>query len=216
MSERVKNYPIPSIQRLPVYLRFLKEQRYKGETGVSCTQIADELGQLSVQVRKDLAITGISGRPKVGYQIDDLIDAIENFLGWNQPTRAFLVGAGSLGSAILGYKGFASFGLEIIAAFDIAGDKIGHHIHNCPVHHIDKMPGMGRKLHIDIGILTVPAQAAQEIANMLVDVGVKGIWNYTPILLELPEHIACEQVKLSASFAVLSRAILTRPYQERD
>ena len=210
MSERIKNYPIPSIQRLPVYLRFLKEQRLKGETGVSCTRIAEELGQLSVQVRKDLAITGISGRPKVGYRIDDLINAIEVFLGWNRTTRAFRVGAGSLGSAILGYKGFSSFGLEIIAAFDIQQDKFGKMIHDCPVHHVDEMVNMGRNGKIDIGILTVPATAARAVANLLADVGVRGIWNYTPVRLELPEHIACEQVKLSESFAVLSRALIAK------
>ncbi|MCL2118751.1 MAG: redox-sensing transcriptional repressor Rex [Planctomycetaceae bacterium] len=207
MPENVKNYPIPSIQRLPVYLRFLKEQRLKGETGVSCTQIAEELGQLSVQVRKDLAITGISGRPKVGYQIDDLINAIEVFLGWNRTTRAFLVGAGSLGSAILGYRGFVSFGLEIVAAFDLDPEKLGKTIHDCPVWPIGEIIDMGRGQKIDIGILTVPAPAARAVANLLVDVGVRGIWNYTPVRLELPEHVVCEQVKLSESFAVLSRAI---------
>ena len=207
MSEVAKNHPIPSVQRLPVYLRFLKEQRIKGETGVSCTQIAEELGQLSVQVRKDLAITGITGRPKIGYQIDDLINAIEVFLGWDRTTRAFLVGAGSLGTAILGYKGFSSFGLEIVAAFDIAPEKLGKKIHDCPVYPIDEMIAMGRNQPIDIGILTVPAKAARTIASQIVEVGVRGIWNYTPVRLELPEHIVCEQVKLSASFAVLSQAL---------
>jgi len=213
MSERTKNYPIPSIQRLPIYLRFLKEQRLQGETGVSCTQIADELGQLSVQVRKDLAITGISGRPKVGYQIDDLINAIEIFLGWNKTTHAFLVGAGSLGSAILGYKGFTSFGLQIVAAFDNDSGKLGKTIHGCQVHHIDEMIGMKLDKKIDIGILTVPANAAQSVAKLLVDVGVRGIWNYTPIRLDLPDHVACEQVKLSASFAVLSRTMISKQWQ---
>ena len=210
MPEEAKNYPIPSIQRLPIYLRFLKELRQSGETDISCTQIAEELGQLSVQVRKDLAITGISGRPKVGYQIDDLIRAIEVFLGWDRTTRAFLVGAGSLGSAILGYKGFTSFGLQIIAAFDIDPGKVGKSIHDCQVHHISEMAEMGRGKRIDVGILTVPASAAQSAANLLVKVGVRGIWNYTPIRLELPEHVACEQVKLSASFAVLSRTMISQ------
>lgn len=211
----VKNYPVPSIQRLPVYLRFLKEQRLKGETGVSCTKIAEELGQLSVQVRKDLAITGISGRPKVGYKIDDLIEAIETFLGWNGKTRAFLVGAGSLGSAILGYQGFSAFGLEVVAAFDTNREKLGTTIHGCPVHHIDELTCMGLDKKIDIGILTVPAHVAQSVAKLLVDVGVRGIWNYTPVRLELPDNIVCEQVKLSASFAVLSRALITSQLQQQ-
>jgi len=213
MPEVFKNYPIPSIQRLPIYLRFLKEQRLQGETGVSCTQIADELGQLSVQVRKDLAITGISGRPKVGYRIDELIHAIEVFLGWDRTTRAFLIGAGSLGSAILGYQGFVSFGLQVVAAFDNDPSKLGRMIHRCPIHHIDEIVDRGLGAQIDIGILTVPADAAQSVAKLLVDVGVKGIWNYTPIRLDLPDHVACEQVKLSASFAVLSRTMISKQRQ---
>jgi len=202
-----KNYPSPSIQRLPVYLRFLKELRLLGEESVSCTKIADELGQLSVQVRKDLAITGIAGRPKVGYKVNDLIVAIETFLGWDKEMRAFLVGAGSLGSAILGYSGFTRFGLRVVAAFDTDRDKVGKTIHHCPVHHLDELTCMGNDKKIDIGILTVPAGAAQPVADLLVDIGVRGIWNYTPIRLLLPPHVVCEQVKLSASFAVLSCAI---------
>lgn len=203
-TQSAKSFPIPSIQRLPVYLRFLKEQQNCGNLLISCTQIAEEFGQLSVQVRKDLAITGISGRPKVGYRINELVDAIEGFLGWNRKIKAFLVGAGSLGSAILGYEGFAEHGLHIVAAFDVDPVKIGHSIHQCPVFDFHQMLRMGQNAGIEIGILTVPSAAAQEAANVLVQIGVQGIWNYTPIRLDIPQEIVCEEVKLSASFAVLS------------
>jgi len=202
-----KNYPIPSIQRLPVYLRFLNEQYRRGEKIISCTKIAEEFGQLSVQVRKDLAITGIAGRPKVGYYISDLIRSISAFLGWNTETKAFLVGAGSLGSAILGYEGFLEHNLKILSAFDTNPQKIGATIHGCQVRHIDELANMGRDQGIDIGILTVPASAAQHATNLLVNIGVRGIWNYTPTRLELPPNVVCEQVKLSASFAVLSSTL---------
>lgn len=206
----VKSFPVPSIQRLPAYLRFLKEQRDRGDVLVSCTRIAEEFGQLSVQVRKDLSITGITGRPKVGYRIMELIDAIEDFLGWNRKTRAFLVGAGSLGSAILGYKGFVEHGLEILAAFDINPDKIGRVIRQCPVYDLKELPARGRGAQIDIGILTVPSAAVQEVASMLCGIGVHGIWNYTPVRLDLPPEIICEEVKLSASFAVLANRLKKR------
>ena len=207
-----KSYPIPSIQRLPVYLRFLKEQRDRGEVLVSCTRIAEEFGQLSVQVRKDLAITGISGRPKVGYRVIELIDAIEEFLGWKGKTDAFLVGAGSLGSAILGYEGFVEHGLNIVAAFDSDPAKIGTTIRQCPVHSIKSLLEMGhrRPTPVEIGILTVPSSAAQDVANQLLEVGVRAIWNYTPTRLDLPEGVVCEEVKLSASFAVLSSRLKKR------
>jgi redox-sensing transcriptional repressor len=203
-TQSIKLFPIPSIQRLPVYLRFLKEQQSRGEVLVSCTRIAEEFGQLSVQVRKDLSITGTSGRPKVGYRINELIEAIEDFLGWNRKINAFLVGAGSLGSAILGYAGFAEHGLNIVAAFDTDPVKIGNTIHHCPVYDINQMIEMGKKTAIEIGILTVPFSAAQETANMMIQIGVLGIWNYTPIRLDIPPEIVCEEVKLSASFATLS------------
>ncbi|MDR0337668.1 MAG: redox-sensing transcriptional repressor Rex [Planctomycetaceae bacterium] len=203
-TQSAKSFPIPSIQRLPVYLRFLKEQRNRGNILISCTQIAEEFGQLSVQVRKDLAITGIAGRPKIGYRTNELIDAIENFLGWNRKIKAFLIGAGSLGSAILGYEGFVEHGLHIVAAFDVDPEKIGRAIHQCPVFDFQKMLEMGQNAGIEIGILTVPSAAAQEAANILVQIGVQGIWNYTPIRLDIPQEIVCEEVKLSASFAVLS------------
>lgn len=206
----IKSFPIPSIQRLPVYLRFLKEQKKRGEALVSCTRIAEEFGQLSVQVRKDLSITGITGRPKVGYRVNELIEAIEEFLGWDQKTNAFLIGAGSLGSAILGYHGFVEHGLNIVAAFDINPAKIGQTIHGCPIHDLAEMVSMGRGHDIEIGILTVPSKAAQESAAMLLQMGVRGIWNYTPVRLDLPAEIICEEVKLSASFAVLSSRLKKR------
>ena len=199
-----KSFPIPSIQRLPVYLRFLKEQRSLGETLVSCTRIAEEFGQLSVQVRKDLSITGISGRPKIGYRLDELIDAIELFLGWDKTINAFLVGAGSLGSAILGYEGFVEHGLRVVAAFDTDPKKIGQTIHRCPVYDLKELVERGRNRQIELGILTVPSSAAQEVVQRLIQVGTRGIWNYTPVRLDVPPHVVCENVKLSASFAVLS------------
>ncbi|MDR3197599.1 MAG: redox-sensing transcriptional repressor Rex [Planctomycetaceae bacterium] len=211
LTQSAKSFPIPSIQRLPVYLRFLKEQRNRGNVLISCTQIAEEFGQLSVQVRKDLAITGISGRPKIGYRTKELIDAIESFLGWNREIKAFLIGAGSLGSAILGYAGFVEHGLRIVAAFDVDPVKIGHHIHQCPIFDFRQMYGMGQNAGIEIGILTVPSAAAQEAADILVQIGVQGIWNYTPIRLDIPQEIICEEVKLSASFALLSSRLKKSP-----
>lgn len=210
-----RNCPVPSIMRLPVYLRYLKEVRTSGETVISCTRIADEFNQLSVQVRKDLAITGITGRPKVGYQIGDLINAIESFLGWDKMTTAFLVGAGSLGSAILGYQGFVEHGLRILAAFDTDRAKIGTTIHGCRVYSADELAERGAQTRVDIGILTVPASGAQRVADQLTAIGVKGIWNYTPCRLTLPDDVICEEVKLSACFAVLSNRLLHRSETEK-
>ena len=203
-TETVKGFPIPSVRRLPIYLRLLRELRARGCESVSCTQISDNLDQGTVQVRKDLAITGIVGRPKVGYQIPELIDAIETFLGWKNTRDAFLVGAGSLGNALLGYEGFNDSGLNIVAAFDTDPAKIGTRIHDKEVLAWETFHDLAQRMHILIGILAVPADAAQEATNAMILAGVRAIWNYTPAKLEVPPTIVVEDVRLSSSLAMLS------------
>lgn len=210
-----KNLPTPSIRRLPGYLRLLKAARARGERVTSCTRIAEELGQQSVQVRKDLSVTGVSGRPKVGYSIDELIDAIQDFLGWNRKTNAFLVGAGNLGAAIINYEGFAEHGLNIVGVFDSNPALFGSSIKGHKVMPVDDMLGCAKMLNgydimVEMGVITAPASAAQTVANLLVEVGVRAIWNYAPAVLELPDYVLCENVKLSESFALLTSQMKNR------
>ncbi len=210
------NLPTPSVQRLPSYLRLLKSAQARGETVVSCTRIAEEFGQLSVQVRKDLAITGVSGRPKVGYQIAELIDAIEGFLGWNVKTTAFLVGVGNLGSAILNYEGFASHGLDVVEVFDANPALFGKMVKGRAIRPVAEIPERAKVLRdatgqtLEMGVVTVPARAAQSVADLLVKAGARAIWNYAPVQLELPDDVVCENVKLSESFAVLTNRMRMR------
>ena len=159
---------------------------------------------MSTQVRKDLAVTGIVGKPKVGYSVPQLIEAIQEFLGWNNTTDAFLVGAGSLGRALLGYTGFRDYGLNIVAAFDVDPAKIGLDIHGREVLPLDKLHDLALRMHVLIGVLTVPAAAAQDVATFMVLSGIRAIWNYTPVKLEVPESVVVEDVKLVSSLAVLS------------
>ena len=220
-SSRVRNLPTPSVQRLPVYLRLLKEARNRGDDVVSCTRIAEEFGQLSVQVRKDLAITGVSGRPKVGYRVDELIEAIESFLGWDVKTTAFLVGVGNLGRAILNYEGFVEHGLDVAAAFDANPALFGQEINGCVVRPLDQIAATAAQLReegriVEMGVVTVPARAAQPVADKLVGVGVRAIWNYAPVRLDLPSDVVYEEVKLSASFAVLTNRLRRRDVVERS
>ena len=216
---RVRNLPTPSVQRLPVYLRLLKEARRHGDDVVSCTRIAEEFGQRSVQVRKDLAITGVSGRPKVGYRVDELIEAIERFLGWDVKTTAFLVGVGNLGRAILNYEGFVEHGLDVAAAFDANPALFGQEINGRVVRPLDQIASTAAQLRqegrvVEMGIVTVPARAAQPVADKLVGVGVRAIWNYAPVRLDLPSDVVYEEVKLSASFAVLTNRLRRRDAAE--
>lgn len=196
--------PLPSVRRLPMYLRFLKQLNSRGRQVVSCTHIARELGLVSTQVRKDFAMTGIVGKPKVGYDVPALISAIEVFLGWTGSRDAFVVGVGDLGSALMGYEGFKEYGLNIVAGFDIDPNKIGTPIHGKAVHALETLPDLVSQMQVLIGILTVPARAAQDVANLLVLSGIRAIWNYAPVTLEVPESVIVENMNLSASLAVLS------------
>jgi redox-sensing transcriptional repressor len=200
----IKSAPLPSVRRLPSYLRMLYGLQAQGGEQVSCTQIADALGLVSVQVRKDLALTGIVGKPKVGYQVQELIAAVEEFLGWNNTQDAFVVGAGHLGSALLGYEGFSEYNLNILAGFDVDPDKIGKSIHGKQIFPLEKLSNLVRRMHVLIGILTVPAANAQEAADIMVSAGIRAIWNYTNVKLRVPENVVVEDTKLSASLAALS------------
>lgn len=196
-----------TVHRLPSYYRELKVLADRGEETVSCPQIAGRLQLDASQVRKDLAATGVIGRPKVGYVVDEVIEAIEEFLGWNNNTEALLVGAGNLGIALMGYEGFSHRGLNIVAAFDADKAKIGSAIRGKHVLPMEKLPDMVARLGAAIGILTVPMDAAQEIADVMVHGGIKAIWNFTPAHLDVPDEIIVENVRLSESLAILSNRL---------
>jgi len=203
----IKKAPEPTIRRLPDYYHYLKWMQSNGREVVSCTHIARDLDLDPTQVRKDLAVTGIRGKPKVGYLVNPLIESIETFLGWNNLTDAFLVGAGSLGTALLGYQGFKQYGLNIVAAFDKDKRKIGKKIHGKEVLPLDKLPGLAERMHILIGVISVPAEAAQEAADVMVEGGIRAIWNFAPVSLDLPEDMVVQNENLASSLAVLSRQL---------
>lgn len=206
-SSSKSTFPQPSVRRLPGYLRLLRQLRRDGDVRVSCTRIAGELDLDSTQVRKDLALTGIAGKPRVGYDLSSLIGAIESFLGWDRLTDAFLVGAGSLGRALMGYENFSSFGLRISAAFDVSEEKIGKTIYGRVIHPMSSLPKLARNAGVVMGILTVPAPAAQAAAETMVESGLAGIWNFAPFKLDLPSTVAVENVELVSSLAVLSLSL---------
>jgi redox-sensing transcriptional repressor len=193
----------PSVRRLPSYLHFIRQLRLEGGDYISGTLIAQELNLEPIQVRKDLAITGITGKPKKGYPAEDLINAIERFLGWNTPRDAVLAGAGSLGTALLGYQEFQRHGLNIIAAFDKNPGKIGTTVHGVPVLSVDTMEAQIRKLRAKTAILTVPSPFAQETADILINSGIEGIWNFTTVKLKAPGNVMVQNEDLSSGYAML-------------
>jgi redox-sensing transcriptional repressor len=204
ITTEVNGIPVPTLRRLPSYLQFIRALAATGRDVVSCTHIAEHLRLDATLVRKDLQTTGIVGKPKVGYYIPALIEAIEHLLGWDNVTDAFLVGAGNLGAALMGYDGFREHGLNIVAAFDVDPRKVGRMLHDKQVLHLDRFADLAARMHIHIGIITVPEQYAQEVADLMVLSGIKAIWNFAPADVHVPSGVIVENVRLSASLAVLS------------
>ncbi|MCC8190319.1 MAG: redox-sensing transcriptional repressor Rex [Planctomycetes bacterium] len=194
---------LPGIRRLPFYLNILRTFHKQGREIVSAIALAEAAGQPVPLVKKDIEMTGATGKTGVGYTVAALIDDIENFLGWNNPYDAILVGVGNLGSAILGYSGFKKHGLNFVAAFDIEPDRIGRRTHAVEVLPLEKLASMVGRLHIKTAVLTVPAAAAQEVADLVVAAGITRIWNFAPVMLTVPENVLVQREDLSAGLAEL-------------
>jgi len=181
-----------------------------GDQYISGTVIAQELNLEPIQVRKDLAITGIVGKPKKGYPVEALVGAIEHYLGWDQNHDAVLVGAGNLGSALMGYQEFQLHGLHIVAAFDTDPTKVGTSVHGVQVRSMDELEGGIRSIGAEIAILTVPSPFAQATAETLVAAGITSIWNFTNTKLKVPPAIIVQREDLSSGYALLSVQMLVR------
>ncbi len=194
----------PSVRRLPSYLLIAKQSLEHGDEYVSGTLIAMELNLEPIQVRKDLSITGIAGKPKRGYPVAPLIAAIEAYLNWDKRVDAIVVGAGNLGRALSGFPGFRTHGLFIVAGFDADAAKAGLTIHDTPVFPIDELPDRVSKLGVTVAILTVPSANAQVVATTLVSAGIKAIWNFTNVKLKVPDDIVVQNEDLSSGYAMLS------------
>ena len=191
------------LKRLPGYLAYLKNMPEDAPAHISATALANALGMGEVQVRKDLALVSDGGRPKIGYFREALIDDIEQFLGYDNTTDAVLIGAGKLGQALLDYKGFEEFGLNIRTAFD-ANPNMERTEGGKRVRHIDEMEDYCRRHNVLMGIITVPGEYAQEVADRLVKCGIKAIWNFAPTRLEVPGNILVQYENMATSLAVLS------------
>jgi redox-sensing transcriptional repressor len=196
--------PEPSLRRLPQYHQYLMRLARADVRNVSCSQIGLELKFDPTQVRKDLGFTGINGKPNVGYGVTDLVRGIEDLLGWNNVKDAFLAGAGNLGAALLGYNGFKQRGLNIVAAFDIDPQKIGRQISGKHVLSLAKLPDLARRMHIHMGIIATPENAAQSVAHLMVEGGIRAIWNFAAVPLKVPDYMIVQSESLESSLGALS------------
>ena len=195
--------PEPTLRRLPWYLSNIKLMKEKGEQYVSSTQISKEINIDASQIAKDLSYVNISGRTRVGYNIDALIEGLESFLGFTNMHKAFLFGVGSLGAALLRDSGLHHFGLEIVAAFDVNPELVGKDLNGIPIFHSDDFEAKMKEYDVNIGVLTVPINIAQEITDKMVDGGIKAVWNFTPFRIRVPENIVVQNTSLYAHLAVM-------------
>ena len=207
---KVKISYAPSVRRLPSYLHIIRQAERNRDFYISGTVIAQELNLEPIQVRKDLAITGIVGKPKKGYPVEDLIKAIERYLGWDQNHVAILVGAGNLGSALMGYQEFQRHGLRIVAAFDTDPQKVGTQVHGVPVRALESLEQGIKAIGAEIALLTVPSPFAQATAETLVRAGIASIWNFTNVKLKVPDQIVVQREDLSSGYALLSVQMLAK------
>lgn len=205
------------MSRLPLYYNFLLEKRKENCAYISSAVMAKSLKLNNVQVRKDLAcVSKQSGKPRVGFEIESLINDIEEVLGFNSLDEVVLVGAGRLGRTLLSYQGFADYKLNIVAGFDNSFDLVGTTVNDKPILHIDKFTTIVERLHIKIGIITVQKESAQEVCDMMIKAGIKVIWNFAPVHLEVPDGIIIKHENLAVSLAILAQKLYNKEKEALD
>lgn len=194
----------PTLYRFPVYLNYLKG--LDAET-VSSRTVAQALGYGEVQVRKDLASVCDAGKPRVGYPVPALVDALEGYLGFRSLDCAVLVGAGRLGRALLEYEGFGEYGMQIAAAFDKEPAAQGILDNGKRVFPLERLEELTGRLQARIGILAVPASAAQETADRMIASGIRGILNFAPAHIIVPEDVLVQNENIATSLALLAKRL---------
>jgi redox-sensing transcriptional repressor len=199
-----------SAARLSLYLRCLESWRRDGRTTASSRDIAASLGLGDAQVRKDLAYLGGLGRRGVGYQVADLTAAIRSALGIDREWKAIVVGVGNLARALLRYRGFPERGFRIVGLFDTDKRKVGQQIDGLEIYPMADLNRRVRLLEAELGIVTVPSEAAQDVGEVLARAGVRGVLNFAPAVLHLPEGIAVVNVDLTIQLEQLAFQIQQR------
>lgn len=201
--------PEPTLRRLPWYLAYAQLVLKDGELYLSSTQIAKNIAVDASMVAKDLSYVNISGRTRVGYDVNELVMVLETFLGFTKKHKAFLFGVGSLGGALMHDNGLEQFGLEIVAGFDVKYELSGTSINRIPIHHTDRFEELQKQTGINIGILTVPIDKAQKVSEMLIEGGIKAIWNFTPFRIRVPENVIVQNTSIYAHLAVMFNRLNT-------
>ncbi len=197
----------PTMRRMPTYLHRLLRMQAAGEEWISCADLAAYMNIPHILVRKDVAMTGLRGNRRYGFRVNELIDAILRFVGWDRPSTATLVGAGALGTALLGFSDFATYHFSITSVFDSDPAKIGREVHGFPIYDIAEIRTRLKHFSPKIGILCVPAVGAQLTSDILVSLGIRYIWNFANVCLQVPPGVIVQREVIAGGLAVLSAKI---------
>ena len=195
--------PEPTLRRLPWYLAYVKMLDNKHEEYVSSTQIAKRLNVDSSQIAKDLSMLNIRGKTRIGYEVHPLTKALNEYLGFKHRHNAFLVGAGSLGSALMRDLGLLQYGLNIVAGFDIDPDIVGKNVGDIPIYDFAEFTARQRSTGVSIAVIAVPSANAQEVADTLVESNIKAIWNFTPYRIKVPRNIVLQNTSIYSDLAIM-------------
>lgn len=193
----------PAIRRMPTYLHRLFRLRMSGQEWVSCADLAQYMNIPHIVVRKDIAMTALPGNKRHGFRVNELIDAILRLLGWDKTSSATLIGAGSLGAALLGFDDFQSYNFRIESVFDSSSDKIGRTIHGHEVYDLTDIRKRLKFAPPKVGIICVPAVGAQLVADILISLGIKYIWNFSNVCLNVPPDVIVQREVIAGGLAML-------------
>jgi redox-sensing transcriptional repressor len=196
--------PNPAVRRLSLYLRQLEAFKRSGRSTISSKQLGESLNLTDAQVRKDLAYFGQFGHPGIGYRVDDLIGRVRHILGTDKTWNVLLVGAGNLGRALLAYRGFDAKGFKLVAVFDNDPGKVGKKIGQFVIQALSELEQTVRSKSIRLAMIAVPADVAQDVADQLIDAGIRGLMNFAPVSLNVPQDVALNAVDLAVSLEQLS------------
>lgn len=193
-----------TLRRIPLYRQILLDLEVQGKDFVSSAYLANFFMIDDTQVRKDVSAIGYAGKPKSGYNTTGLRQAIEVFLGMNYENTAILIGAGKLGSALVEYPGLSEYGIKLVGVFDSDPDKVGKLVGDFSVLPVESLPRVTRSYDIGIAILTIPKSVAQEVADMIVELGIRAIWNFAPTQIAVPENVIIRNENMAVGLAMLS------------
>ncbi len=199
-----------TVRRLSLYLRFLEEFEARGLATISSEELAERGGTTSAQVRKDLSFFGSFGKRGMGYAVPELAARMRQILGLEQDWNVIIIGAGKIGSALAQYRGFAQRGFRITAVYDSDPAKVGTVLNGCTVRPLHSLESDAEARDADIAVITVPAEAAQQVVDRVVRVGIRAIMNFAPAQLRIPEGVTLKTVNMAMELEGLSFALVNR------